>query len=321
MQSIKLPINQPILRDYRNALTTEGQASPPFLGLLVAKLLEKKFSLNPHKKLSVLDIGCGLGNQMRLIAEQLPNFFNVIVGLDWSQATVEKHSKDNNSIYSKVFLCDSSKLPFKRNEFDIALSMENLEHLYFDLSIAAIEEMIRISHFCVITTPFPRDCINFGWIYPEIVDAINDPFYLDQRDFRCLESAVHKSTVFVSSMIKAGFHLESSSHGVYFGESSKIKPNLIHTVGIQPVFVANSKEETQTGFSDFKWPYVSLLAKSANLQKDILNHPIYEEDQLLFKQENQTSIRQIFNWLPNPIKKLARASRQFWLTLFLDYQK
>lgn len=242
---------------------------------------------------------------MRLISESLPTLFSKIEGVDWSPATVEKHNKDCNSIYNKVTLCHSGKLPFIDNEFDIAISMENLEHLYANQSIFAIKEMARIAKYILITTPIPPDCINFSWVYPELVEAVNDAIPLTERDFICLESAVHKSTIFPPSMEKAGFSNEIEAHGIYFGESGKINIDLIECVGMeQDDITIYAKGKNSLDAVDFKDLYVKVLAKSARLHQTIVEHRLYTPPKLGLK------LKQGIKSIPYAVyKRLAKTAK------------
>lgn len=263
------------VRVYRKLLATAGQASPPWVAHEVIEIFKAMRAENVIQDgLSVLDVGCGLGHQMRLIKEALPGLFARVEGIDWSPATVAKHQNDCDSVYDKVTLCGSDKLPCLDKDFDFALSMENLEHLYGDRSVGAIVEMTRVARRVIVTTPLPLDCINFAWIYPEIVEAILDDVPLSEHDFICLESAVHKSTVFPDSMVEAGFTLVSKGHGFYFGQSEGINASLIKCVGIdQSSVYAASESEVPS----LKARYLKLLAHSADLHKLILSSPFYRE--------------------------------------------
>jgi hypothetical protein len=168
-------------------------------------------------------------------------------------------------IYTEVSLCDSSKLPFKDNAFDIALSMENLEHLYGSCCLSSLNELKRIAKHIIITTPLPADVINFSFLYQEIIDAVLDEVPLAYNDYICLESAVHKSVIYPKSMINAGFLLESRKHGIYYGRSELLKLDLIKYDAIE-----HSDNE------NYKYKYINLLAKSASLHTQIVNHEFYE---------------------------------------------
>jgi ubiquinone/menaquinone biosynthesis C-methylase UbiE len=262
--------SQPNVRIYRYELVTAGQASPSGLGKAVAFLIKQKLKDKtlPARPLKIVDIGCGLGMNMKLICELLPHTFISIYGIDWSPATFELHKSNPDSIYDEILLCDSTELPYHDNEFDIALSMENLEHLYGDGCIRSLEEMKRISKHLVITTPLPFHVINFSWIYPELIEAILDQIQLKNHDYICLESAVHKSTIFPKSMLEAGFSVEAKTHGVYFGISKDIDIKKISYIGIDPL-------EDQY-FNCNQQKYIFLLAKSAKLLDEITKHDLYE---------------------------------------------
>lgn len=54
----------------------------------------------------------------------------------------------------------------------------------------------RIAKFRIITTPLPQACVKHSWLYREIVEAVLGPVPLGKPDYICLESALHKSTLF-----------------------------------------------------------------------------------------------------------------------------
>lgn len=245
-------------RNYRRRLVQEGQSSPPYLCEWVVQTI----SNIEKSSLSIIDIGCGLGHQMARIKNQLDNCFQWVEGIDWSPATYEYHQNNAASPYDKVKLCSSEKLPYDDQSFDIALSMENMEHLYGLKSIEAIQEMARIAKYILITTPHPSHVINKAWLSREMPEARQDDEPLNDRDYRCLESAVHKSVLFPSSMLEAGFTYwdggRGEKHGYYFANSNKIDSSKIRAIGIDEQ-VQDSKEK------DFRKHYVNLLQNSFQL--------------------------------------------------------
>jgi SAM-dependent methyltransferase len=210
-----------------------GQTSP---GWCADFAIEKIKHINEqiNKPLNILDIGCGSGNQMSNIQNQCgKDMFSKRVGLDWSPVAVERlHGSD---IYDEVKLCQSSKLPFADKEFDIAISIENLEHLYVDDVKPALEEMMRIAKYIVVVTPNHSDVINHSWLNWEIHEASIDPEPIDIVEFQVLEGAVHKSVVIPESMVQAGFEIGQLDHGRYFAESDKVDLNKIVVIGIHPI--------------------------------------------------------------------------------------
>jgi ubiquinone/menaquinone biosynthesis C-methylase UbiE len=283
----------PNLRDYRFKITSAGQQSPPSLSSRVISFIRDGVwrASKPRKSLSILDVGCGLGSQMARIKSTLPHVFSRIEAIDWSPATVEKLQSDASSVYDAVTLCGSDKLPFREGEFDIALSMENLEHLYGQRSIDSIKEMARVARHVVITTPLPQDCINLGFLYPEAMEAILDQVPISQREFICLESAIHKSTLFPKSMARAGFVVKATNHGHYFAKSSGIQFDSIQCLGIEEFehFGRSDNDDEAITIRDYKGAYLRLLGESASLAQNILKHPCYEPPGIGRKIRNKVS--------------------------------
>lgn len=263
------------VREYRRLITTVGQASPFWVAEGVIQILKHHFGTIPSagRKLSVIDVGCGLGVQMQRIAKALPDFFADIEGVDWSPATVDLHRAEKTPIYKKVSLCDSAGLPFEDGAFDIALSMENLEHLYGQRPLLAVKELARISKFVLVTTPLSQDCINCEWLFQEMIEAILDPVPLSARDYICLESAIHKSTLFPKALLEAGFASYGKNHGFYFAMSSTLKSEALRCIGIDETFPDQVAFLCTGQPPDYKWAYVTLLAKSADLYREIVANP------------------------------------------------
>jgi ubiquinone/menaquinone biosynthesis C-methylase UbiE len=279
------------VRSYRHQLVTAGQASPSSLGNAVAALLKRKIKDSSiATPIKIIDVGCGLGTNMSLIAKIIPDTFSTIHGIDWSPATVALHKQSSSSIYNEMCLCDSSVLPYQDDEFDIALSMENLEHLYGNGSMSSLNELQRIAKHVIITTPLPSHVINFGWIYPELVEATLDQVPLTEHDYICLESAVHKSTLFPKAMKKAGFSLESKTHGIYFGKSSELALNEVSYVAIE--------QFENTNQISLKTKYLELLGKSAALHAQIVSHPDYEAPPI--------TLRPLLSYWKRIVKKIIR---------------
>jgi ubiquinone/menaquinone biosynthesis C-methylase UbiE len=273
------PLSEPApsIRAPRLQLTTAGQASPPELGERVAELMQAFLGRTFVGPVTIVDVGCGLGHQMALIKQRCPGAFRHVTGIDWSPATVLKHQTAQEPVYDDIALCSSDRLPFDSQAFDVALSMENLEHLYEQDAVRAISEMMRVAKYLVISTPAPSECINFRWLYPEMVQAVLDDVPLSEHDFICMESAVHKSTVFPASMRDAGFTCFSDRFACYYiGESARINLAKVECVGMPRPDVPPMT--SLNGAQDFKWRYVRVLADSANLQEAISAHPQYALD-------------------------------------------
>jgi ubiquinone/menaquinone biosynthesis C-methylase UbiE len=248
------------MRKYRVDITNMGQSSPLELNKYVETLLD---NLNLDKKSIICDIGCGIGKQCEILKNKFDCRF---YGIDFSPATVS-YLKDKN-IFDEVFLASSDTLPIGTKSCEVAISMENLEHLYEEQVLNALKELIRVSNHVIITTPRPQDCMYMPWLSYEILEATNDHIPLNERDYICLESCVHKSIVFPKSMKKCGFNVAvwSGLSMVYYGKSSEINLEHLEFIGIN-----KTELNTRKNYVSFKEKYLTLLHECLEVNKDILH--------------------------------------------------
>ena len=104
-----------------------------------AKKLIKTYKLNNKSKL--IDLGCGKGYLLFEIKKLLPGI--EILGLDNSVYAI-KHSKEE----IKKFLIKKNlknKLPYKKNYFDLAISLATFHNFNLEKLEISINEMDRIS--------------------------------------------------------------------------------------------------------------------------------------------------------------------------------
>lgn len=244
-------------RFYREDLRARGMTSPPELSDFAINVVNA-LTTGLEKPVSLLDVGCGSGNQMQRIVDSVGiDKFLHRAGVDWSATAVELlNAKDT---FNQVVHCQSSTLPFADQEFDIAMSIENLEHLYYEQVIPAIEELKRVARYVILITPLPQDVINRQWLGMEIPLAEADTEPVGFSEYLVLEGTVHKSTVYPESMARAGFDIsQATSHGFYFAESSNININEIKAAGINNFTVPADTD-------NYNQHYVELLHKSNNL--------------------------------------------------------
>lgn len=219
-------------RIYRETLR-QGQTSPPVLSDFAIEQIQQLHQ-ELKRPLNILDVGCGSGNQLsRIIAHCGADMFDKKIGLDWSPSAVAR--LQDSELYDQVLLCESSELPFDTEAFDIAISIENVEHLYVDDVVPAIKQMARVATYIIIITPTFTDVINHDWLTRERAAAAVDPEPIDATEYQILEGAVHKSAIVISSMREAGFKLGAGDHGRYMGKSIDIKFPIIHVEGIRPI--------------------------------------------------------------------------------------
>ena len=112
----------------------------------VALKLIKKYKLN--NKSRILDIGCGKGFLLYEIKKILPNIN--IVGIDISKYGINNSKKE---VKKNLKLLDlRNDLPFKKNYFDLAYSINTLHNLEINYLSNSIKQIIRVSknsYICV----------------------------------------------------------------------------------------------------------------------------------------------------------------------------
>jgi beta-1,4-mannosyl-glycoprotein beta-1,4-N-acetylglucosaminyltransferase len=254
--SINLPNKEYIkIRDYRYNICNKGQSSSLDLNKYVQNCID---NIGTSNITNICDVGCGIGEQSKLLLSQYPNF--KITGIDWSQITID-YLKQKTSFLNEIIHCKSSKLPFNNKHFSLVLCMENLEHLYSNECIDAFKELKRISDYIIITIPRSEWIVNHYWLNSEISEAMNDTIPLTLSDFISLESCVHKTGYYEDSLLQAGFKkcdIEHPYNGIYFCKSDNLDICKIQYTGI------DSNDLLQT--INYKEKYIDLLHKSLNLK-------------------------------------------------------
>ena len=83
--------------------------------------------LYKNKDAKLLDLGCGIGLTLSILAQKFPNSVGCDIDKDMSRATNEVLREVG--LKTPVIIYDGKKLPFKNNEFDIVASIEVIEHV------------------------------------------------------------------------------------------------------------------------------------------------------------------------------------------------
>ncbi len=89
----------------------------------------------------VLDIGCGFGRHMRILAK----FCKEVVGVDYSKTMVEK-AKENLAKFSniEVYLENAQEMHFEDESFDYVICMSNTFGIFLNKELEILREMKRV---------------------------------------------------------------------------------------------------------------------------------------------------------------------------------
>ncbi len=99
--------------------------------------LEK--SITPHSK--VLDIGCGFGRHIKIIAP----FSREVIGVDNNEDMIQKAKETLSSFKNvKLFVQDARKLSFRNDSFDYVICMTNTFGNFINQKVEVLEEMKRV---------------------------------------------------------------------------------------------------------------------------------------------------------------------------------
>lgn len=112
----------------------------------------------------ILDFGCGAGRLLQGIVKSFPN--NQYVGADISMEGLKRAKKCLPNV-EFVKIEDGKKLPFPKNEFDVIIAADVIEHVY-DIPVLLSEwnRILKPNGEIVITTPY------FGFIKNIIVSVL-----------------------------------------------------------------------------------------------------------------------------------------------------
>ena len=108
----------------------------------------------PSGRISVLDVGCGVGRGGAVIKSLRPE--SSLIGVDCVTERIEKLDRD---VYSEAVVSFTQDLPFADRSIDAILAGEFLEHVppqFVDPTLCEFFRVLKVKGTLSLTTPNPR---------------------------------------------------------------------------------------------------------------------------------------------------------------------
>ena len=133
-------------------------------GRALKKTLLHEIEENDLRELSVLDVGCGSGELLRMIAEFARETGRKasLTGVDLnsiSSTTTQNESREFSEIVSVQG--DALALPFTDKSFDFAISSLFFHHLTDEQIVVALREMSRVARRGIVVIDLHRDPVAY----------------------------------------------------------------------------------------------------------------------------------------------------------------
>ena len=223
------------------------------------------------------DIGCGAGVPVSILRARWPEAPPYrqegvrqpwFIGVDFLLGALRYAAE--YGAYDRLVLATSDRLPLDDGEVDVALSLENIEHLYPAMVPTALSELVRIARRrVIITTPWPWDMRNRTWLRAELEKLEGIPF-LSRDQFLAVEGCFHKSTLTPDRLARVGFRCASIrrrrpplAHPVYVGEVDQLDLSKLGPVpGIEPT-------ELPPADADHRPAYAELLRRAFRMDVEM----------------------------------------------------
>ncbi len=118
--------------------------------VIVSIISRYKFASNFAKGKKVLDIGCGTGIGLDLLAESA----DMVVGIDYSKESINYAMKNNNKKNLTFKVMDCRELRFNDEEFSLITSFEVIEHIYeHEKFIQEVKRVLEPNGVFICSTP------------------------------------------------------------------------------------------------------------------------------------------------------------------------
>jgi len=120
------------------------------------KELRKVMDDHPIGRISVLDVGAGSGELLKIAQETLGKRTKSLVGADLNVRAAEEIASRASEFEVSSLQCDARQLPFEDDSFDVVICSLFLHHLTEEEGVDLLNEMSRIARLRVIAIDLHR---------------------------------------------------------------------------------------------------------------------------------------------------------------------
>ncbi len=140
---------------------------------------------------AILDVGCGTGGNMLLLKD-----YGSVTGIDFSDEAIRLAQGKG---FATLCQADATKLPFDGHSFDLATSLDVLEHIPGDeIAIGEVYRVLRKNGLFVVTVPA------YQWLF-------------SQHDVALHHMRRYTKKEMTNKLKAAGFEIQQASYFVMLG--------------------------------------------------------------------------------------------------------
>lgn len=182
----------------------KGEASLSFpnpnRGFLLFFVKELKKLSASHRKLKILDVGCGAGAKTEELKRIFTNF--EFSGCDISKNAIKIANKNSKGI--RFFIGDATKLPVKSHQFDVIIMNSVLDHtLNPSKAVSEVYRVLKKGGTYLVTGPLEAEPLT---IHGQLTRFKR---FRNHRKERCGHNFAYSKKSFLELVKRPGFKIES----------------------------------------------------------------------------------------------------------------
>jgi SAM-dependent methyltransferase len=151
------------------------------------KELRKVMDDHPVGQISVLDVGAGSGELLKVANETMGQRTKLLVGAELAAPAAGEIASRSAEFGVVAVQCDAKRLPFSERSFDVVICSLFLHHLTEKEGVDLLDEMARVARLKVIAIDLHRHPMAY-FFYRAFVGLLLQPFTLEDGSLSILRS-------------------------------------------------------------------------------------------------------------------------------------